>query len=243
MLSLANAFTAEELAEWEERNARLAPEVRTAGYTTEIKIDGAAVSLTYKEGRLVLGATRGNGTIGEDITHNLRTINDIPLSLKGNDYPKVMEVRGEVYMPYASFTRDEQGARKRGRGALRQPAQLGRRRAPPAGSQLTKKRRLRMFVFAVEAIEGRLNGEHPLGGARPAVALGIPGRAQPETLQVARGSAEGDRRLRGDDRQLDFQADGVVVKVDNLPLHSELGVIGGREPRWAIPGSSRPKSP
>ena len=69
MLSLANAFTAEELAAWEERNARLAAEVRTAGYTTEIKIDGAAVSLTYEDGRLVMGATRGNGTIGEDITH------------------------------------------------------------------------------------------------------------------------------------------------------------------------------
>ncbi len=79
MLSLANAFTAEELAEWEERNARLASEVRTGGYTTEIKIDGAAVSLTYENGRLAMGATRGNGTIGEDITPNLRTIHDIPL--------------------------------------------------------------------------------------------------------------------------------------------------------------------
>src|SRR3954464_1098258 len=79
MLSLANAFTAEELAEWEERNARLAEEVKTAGYTTEIKIDGAAVSLTYENGRLMMGATRGNGTVGEDITHNLRIIPDIPL--------------------------------------------------------------------------------------------------------------------------------------------------------------------
>src|SRR4051812_22722049 len=89
MLSLANAFTAEELAEWEERNARLANEVKTAGYTTEIKIDGAAVSLTYEHGRLKMGATRGNGTIGEDITANLRTITDIPLSLKGNNFPPV----------------------------------------------------------------------------------------------------------------------------------------------------------
>jgi DNA ligase (NAD+) len=74
MLSLANAFTPEELAEWEERNARIVPEVKTAGYITEIKIDGAAVSLTYENGRLKLGSTRGNGTVGEDITHNLRTI-------------------------------------------------------------------------------------------------------------------------------------------------------------------------
>ena len=103
MLSLANAFSAEELTAWEERNARLAPEVRTAGYTTEIKIDGAAVTLTYEAGRLTIGATRGNGELGENVTANLRTIADIPLTLKGRGWPKVMEVRGEVYLPYTGF--------------------------------------------------------------------------------------------------------------------------------------------
>ena len=83
MISLGNAFTPEELAAWEERNARIVPEVRAAGYTAEIKIDGAAVSLTYEDGRLTIGATRGNGVIGEDISANLRTISDIPLALKG----------------------------------------------------------------------------------------------------------------------------------------------------------------
>ena len=88
MISLANAFTPEELAAWEERNARIVPEVRTAGYTAEIKIDGAAVSLTYEDGRLAVGATRGNGVIGEDITANLRTISDVPLALKGKGWPR-----------------------------------------------------------------------------------------------------------------------------------------------------------
>src|SRR5207247_6748191 len=78
MLSLANAFNEAELAEWEERNARLAPEVRSAGYTLEVKIDGAAVSLTYEDGVFVIGATRGNGVEGEDITANLRTVLDLP---------------------------------------------------------------------------------------------------------------------------------------------------------------------
>src|SRR3954454_4865196 len=105
MLSLANAFSAEELTAWEERNAHNAPEVKTAGYTTEVKIDGTAVNLTYENGKLSVGATRGNGTIGEDVTPNLRTIHDIPLSLKGTDHPKLMEIRGEVYLPFASFTR------------------------------------------------------------------------------------------------------------------------------------------
>ncbi|HYF40060.1 MAG TPA: hypothetical protein VD930_10245, partial [Gemmatimonadales bacterium] len=156
MLSLANAFSAEELAAWEERNARLAPEVKTAGYTTEIKIDGAAVSLTYENGRLVVGATRGNGAIGEDVTPNLRTIHDIPLSLKGTTYPRLMEVRGEVYMPYAGFKRVNAEREKLGEPAFANPrnaAAGGLRQLDPA---LTRKRRLRMFVFAVEAIEGKL---------------------------------------------------------------------------------------
>jgi DNA ligase (NAD+) len=234
MLSLPNAFTSEELAAWEERNARLAPEVKTAGYTTEIKIDGAAVSLTYENGRLKLGSTRGNGTIGEDITHNLRTITDIPLSLKGDSYPKLMEVRGEVYMPYASFTRINKEREKEGEEPFANPrnsAAGGLRQLDP---KLTKKRRLRMFVFAVEPIEGRLNASTHWEELDLLSQWGFqvePNRKRFKTL--AEVQAEIDD-YEAKIAQLDFQADGVVVKVDNLTLHTELGVIGGREPRWAI---------
>src|SRR4029077_11054858 len=104
MLSLANAFDDGELEEWQTRLIRLAgDDVLASGYVCELKIDGAAVSLTYREGVLVEGATRGNGTIGESVTANLRTIRDIPLRLHGTDHPLVMEVRGEVYMPYTGF--------------------------------------------------------------------------------------------------------------------------------------------
>jgi DNA ligase (NAD+) len=234
MLSLANAFTAEELAEWEERNARLVPEVKTAGYITEIKIDGAAVSLTYKDGRLAMGSTRGNGTIGEDITHNLRTIPDIPLSLKGDGYPKLMEVRGEVYMPYASFTRINKEREKQGEEPFANPrntAAGGLRQLDPA---LTKKRRLRMFVFAVEAIEGRLNAGTHWEELDLLSRWGFqvePNRKRFKTLDEVQAEIDG---YEAKIAELDFQADGVVVKVDNLSLHTELGVIGGREPRWAI---------
>src|SRR3954467_1002353 len=98
MISLGNAFTEAELAEWEERIARLVGEdARRAGYVAELKIDGAAVSLTYENGVLVMGATRGNGTVGEDVTTNLRTLRDIPLKLRGAGIPRLMEIRGEVY--------------------------------------------------------------------------------------------------------------------------------------------------
>src|SRR3989475_8747271 len=103
MLSLANAFNEKELAEWEERNARLSPEVKTGGYTLEVKIDGAAVSLTYQDGMFVTGATRGNGVEGEDVTANLRTVLDVPLRLHGKGWPKLMEVRGEVYLSKSRF--------------------------------------------------------------------------------------------------------------------------------------------
>ncbi len=234
MLSLANAFTAEELAEWEERNARMVPEVRTAGYITEIKIDGAAVSLTYQDGRLVMGATRGNGTIGEDITANLRTIPDIPLSLKGKNYPKVMEVRGEVYMPYTSFKRINQEREKEGEEPFANPRNStagGLRQLDPA---LTRKRRLRMFVFAVEAIEGKLPARTHSEELDLLAEWGFkvePNRERFNTLEEVQAQIES---YEGRIPKLEFQADGVVVKVDSLQLHTELGVIGGREPRWAI---------
>jgi DNA ligase (NAD+) len=234
MLSLANAFTADELTEWEQRNARLVPEVKGAGYTTEIKIDGAAVSLTYENGRLKLGATRGNGTIGEDVTHNLRIINDIPLSLKGTHHPGLMEVRGEVYMPYASFTRINKEREKEGETPFANPrnaAAGGLRQLDPA---LTKKRRLRMFVYAVEAIEGRLDARTQSEILDLLVSWGFqvePNRKRCKSLEEVQAQIDEYEALIP---KLDFQADGVVVKIDSLPLHTELGVIGGREPRWAI---------
>ncbi len=114
MLSLANAFSDEELAAWEERNARILPEVRTAGYTAEIKIDGAAVTLTYEDGRFAVGATRGNGVIGEDITPNLRTIADVPLALKGKGWPRSDGSPGRGVHALRRLHQGQRGARARG---------------------------------------------------------------------------------------------------------------------------------
>ena len=234
MISLGNAFDPGELEAWEERNARILPEVRRAGYTAEIKIDGAAVSLTYEDGRLTVGATRGNGIIGEDITANLRTIADIPLALKGKSWPKRMEVRGEVYLPYAGFTRLNQEREQRGEPLFANPrntAAGGLRQLDP---NLTRRRRLRMFAFSIEPVEGRL-------AARTHWEL-------LDLLETWGFQVEEHRRRFGSMAEvqdaitdyeelisrLPFQADGVVVKVDRLDLQGELGVVGGREPRWAI---------
>jgi DNA ligase (NAD+) len=234
MISLGNAFTPEELAAWEERNARIVPEVRTAGYTAEIKIDGAAVSLTYEGGRLTIGATRGNGVIGEDITANLRTISDIPLALKGKGWPRRMEVRGEVYMPYDSFRRVNQEREKNGEPLFANPrnaAAGGLRQLDPT---ITRRRRLRMFAFAVEPVEGRLAARTHAELLEALRSWGFQVEEHGKrfgSLEEVQDAIDAYEQLIP---QLTFQADGVVIKVDRLDLHTELGTVGGREPRWAI---------
>jgi DNA ligase (NAD+) len=234
MLSLANAFSAEELAAWEERNARLVTEVRSSGYTTEIKIDGAAVSLTYENGRLTVGATRGNGEIGENITANLRTIADVPLTLKGRGWPRLMEVRGEVYLPYTGFKRVNQQREAEGDPLFANPrnaAAGGLRQLDPG---LTRKRRLRMFAFGVEAIEGALPAATHSEVLDLLDAWGFQVEPHRERFDTLAGVQEKIASFEQLLPHLPFQADGVVVKVDRLRLHAELGVVGGREPRWAI---------
>jgi DNA ligase (NAD+) len=234
MPSLANAFSPEELAAWEERNIRLTPDAAAAGYTTEVKIDGAAVSLTYERGRLVVGATRGNGVIGEDITANLRTIPDVPLALKGENHPALMEIRGEVYLPIEAFTRVNRQREKEGEPLFANPrnaAAGGLRQLDPA---LTRKRRLRMFAFHIEPVQGALGAKTHWETLDLLERWGFQvephRRRHPDLADVERRITE----LEGVLDALPFQSDGVVVKVDSLALHEELGVVGGREPRWAI---------
>lgn len=239
MLSLDNAFNVEELRAWEARNARIAAEVRHAGYVVEPKVDGLAVALTYREGLLVKGATRGNGTIGEDVTRNLRTIREIPLRLRaeGGRPPRLLEIRGEVYLPLSGF--QELNARRAEQGLPtfanpRNAAAGSVRQLDPA---VTAERPLRFFAFAVEL--------DPASGER------LPARTQHELLEQlsAWGLPVNPRwrrvatldevvafveELEKARNALDYEIDGAVVKVDPLALHAELGVVGGREPRWAI---------
>jgi DNA ligase (NAD+) len=234
MLSLANAFSPEELTAWEERNARLASAVRTGGYTAEVKIDGAAVSLTYEKGRLAVGATRGNGIIGEEITANLRTISDVPLTLKGDDVPALMEVRGEVYLPYESFRRVNATREAEGEPLFANPrnaASGGLRMLDPA---LTRKRRLRMFVYTLEVLAGRSPLRTQSEVLRQLDAWGFPVESHHRRFDTLAEVQEAMPQFEALLEELPFQADGIVVKVDRLSLQAELGVVGGREPRWAV---------
>ncbi len=234
MLSLANAFSDDELTAWEDRNARLNADVRHGGYTTEIKIDGAAVNLTYAKGRFVTGATRGNGTVGEDVTANLRTIPALPLALQGKGHPALMEIRGEVYFSRKAFERLNADREAAGDPPFANPRNAAAGSLRQLDARITRSRRLGLFAFHVEVVEGKLKAATQWEVLDQLEAWGLPvapHRARHADLAEVQQAVE---RYQTMIRTLPFEADGVVVKIDKLPLHDDLGVVGGREPRWAV---------
>lgn len=238
MLSLDNAFSPDELRAWESRNARIAEEVRQAGYDVEPKIDGLAIALTYEEGVLVRGATRGNGMVGEDVTANLRTIRSIPLRLRddGVPLPRLMEVRGEVYMPLSGFA--EMNARRAaaGESTFANPRNAAAGAVRQLDPTITASRPLGFFAYTVE-VEPR-SRERVAVETQSALLDALRGWGLPvnplaghhDDLDGVLAWLEEFERQRG---TLDYEVDGAVVKVEPLRLHAELGVVGGREPRWA----------
>jgi DNA ligase (NAD+) len=234
MLSLANAFTDAELEEWEDRNARLAPDVREAGYALEVKIDGAAVSLTYEDGVLVTGVTRGNGVEGEDVTGNLRTVLDLPLRLRGKGWPKRMEVRGEVYLSKSQFARVNQERERAGEPPFANPRNAAAGALRQLDPRITRARGLRVFCFQVEAPGQQLGVDTQDELLRRLQVWGFP--VEPNH-GVAKNLAAAHRDITRLEKllpTLDYGADGVAVKVNKRALWAELGVVGNREPRWAV---------
>ena len=234
MLSLANAFDEAELQAWEERNARLVPDVGSGGYTLEVKIDGAAVCLTYRDGVFAIGTTRGNGVEGEDVTPNLRTVRDLPLRLSGSGWPNVMEIRGEVYLTKGQFARNNAEREKAGEPLFANPRNSAAGALRQLDPSITRARGLRIFCFHVEAPGSPFPFDTQRGLLEQFRSWGLP--VEPHFRRVANlaeaqaGVAALEQRLPS----LDYGADGVVVKVDRRALHAELGTIGDREPRWAI---------
>ncbi len=238
MLSLSNAFSDAELVAWDDRLSRLVGEaVHEAGYTAELKIDGAAVSLTYRDGVLEMGATRGNGAVGEDVTPNLRTIREIPLRLRTRHPPALVEIRGEVYMPFDRFAQMNEARSAAGDPVFANPRNAAAGALRQLDPAVTAARPLRFFGYAA-ANAGR---GAPLPFRTQWALLdtlaewGIPvapHRAHCGTMtEVQSWAATVEHSLRPN---LNFAIDGGVVKVDSLALQEELGVVGNREPRWAI---------
>jgi DNA ligase (NAD+) len=236
MISLGNAFDDDELREWETRLTRLVGEDPQRTYAAELKIDGTAVSLTYENGVLVTGATRGNGTIGEIVTPNLRTVRGIPLRLDDRHPPRLLEIRGECYLPFDKFEELNRERTAAGEPIFANPrnSAAGSLRQLDPGE--TAKRPLRFFGFAAAAPAGvtlPFSTQWELLDTLQRWGFPVePHRHRCATLaEVMAFVHHVEHTLRA---ELNFGIDGVVVKVDSLPLQEELGIIGGREPRWAI---------
>jgi DNA ligase (NAD+) len=237
MLSLANAFNDEELREWEERLVRLAgDDVAKSGYTAELKIDGTAVALTYENQLFVKGATRGNGAIGEDVTANLRTVRDVPLRLHESAPKGRIEVRGEIYFPFDRFEKMNEERVRAGEPVFATPRNSAAGSLRQLDPAITASRPLRFFGYSVAAPDGvELPFETQTELLDAIAEWGVPvapHRIRAKTLaQVEKWAYELEHKIRS---ELNFGIDGGVVKVDSLHVQDELGVIGGREPRWAI---------
>lgn len=234
MLSLDNAFSDDELRAWHERMTRVDGRAATAALAVEVKIDGAALAITYRDGLLVRAVTRGNGSIGEDVTSAVRSISDVPLRLDGAGWPALLEVRGEVYIPRRAFARVNTARVAAGEEPLSNPrnAAAGALRAlDPAEA---RRRRLRFFAYQLLILEGGPLPTSHHAALDSIAAWGFP--VEPHRTVLAgldaaiAFTAEWQERIR----TLDFDADGLVLKVDDIRLQQELGVVGARIPRWAI---------
>ena len=232
MLSLDNAFDDDELSEF-DRRVRERLELDELEYTAEPKLDGLAVSLLYEHGVLLRGATRGDGSTGEDITQNVRTIHSVPLRLIGNDYPERLEVRGEVIISHAGFHALNERAQRQGQKLFANPRNAAAGSLRQLDPRVTAQRPLEIYCYGVGLVAG---------GQLPQRHSEVLQRLRSWGLRVYSGIGRVTnlqscidyyRNLERQRASLPFDIDGVVFKVDRLDLQQRLGSVA-RAPRWAI---------
>jgi DNA ligase (NAD+) len=230
MLSLANAYQSEELLEFDARVKR-GLEIERVPYVVELKIDGVAITLRYRAGSLALGVTRGDGRVGDDITRNLRTIRGVPLTLKGSP-PAELEVRGEAYLLRADFDRLNRQREEKGEPAFMNPRNLTAGTLKTLDAREVAGRPLRVFLYTVvEASRHGLTSQwQALGWMRE---LGFP---VSHDAKLANGIEEVEAiagSWRGRYRKLPFDADGLVIKVNEFAAQTALGTTA-KSPRWGL---------
>ena len=235
MLSLDNTFSQEELAAWAMRVERDAGTV--PGYLCELKVDGLAINLVYENGRLVRGATRGDGRTGEDVTPNVRTIDNVPDNLSGDDVPALLEVRGEVYFPVAHFEELNAALVEAGKAPFANPRNTAAGSLRQKDPRVTASRRLKLVVHGVGRVEGGPTVTAQSGWYERLRAWGLPTsdrfRVEADLTGVQRFIEYYGEHRHDPTIDLEHEIDGVVVKVDELSLQRQLGSTS-RAPRWAI---------
>lgn len=236
MLSLDNAFSEEELRDFHRRVVERL-ELEDGGehllYAAEPKLDGAAVSLLYVNGTLQQGATRGDGTRGEDITHNVRTIDAVPLRLIGSDYPQTLEVRGEVFMPKAGFEAYNQKARETGEKTFVNPRNAAAGSLRQLDPRLTAERPLDIYVYSVGVVDGRELPDNHSEVLDQLQQWGLKTCPERDVVTGIDGCLAYYEEIGARRESLSYEIDGVVYKVNSRAEQRELGFVS-RAPRWAI---------
>lgn len=231
MLSLDNAFTEEDLLNFDRRVRERLDDVECVEYCAEPKLDGLAVSFRYESGRLVQAATRGDGTQGEDVTHNVRTIKAVPIRLRG-DFPELLEVRGEVFMTVAGFRAMNEKALAAGEKVFVNPRNAAAGSIRQLDPRLTASRPLDAFFYGVGETSWKLPPRH----SEALVQLREWGLRTSPLIRVVQGAAgclEYYRDVGAQRARLPYEIDGVVYKVNRLQQQRDLGFVS-RAPRWAI---------
>lgn len=233
MLSLDNAFSEEELRDFDRRVRERLGTDDEIEYVCEPKLDGLAVSLRYENGSLTVAATRGDGYSGEDITANIRTIPSVPLKLRGDDVPEMVEVRGEVYMPRAGFEKLNQRLAEQGEKTFVNPRNAAAGSLRQKKSTVTARRPLEMCAYSVAVTDESLLPDTQWDSLQQVKRWGF--RINPE-MRKAKGieeCLEAYNELMEKRDSLPYEIDGIVFKVNRLDLQQQLGFVS-RAPRWAI---------
>jgi len=233
MLSLDNAFSNESVADFDQRVRDRLETDGSITYAVEPKIDGTAISIVYEDGKLRRAATRGDGTTGEDVTHNVRTIASIPLQLRGEGYPGFLEVRGEIFMPRAGFEALNERARKAGQKTFVNPRNAAAGSLRQLDPELTAERPLDFFVYSTGVVRG---GEMPGSHSASLSKLngwGLKVCPESDVVDGVDGCIAYYDEIGRKRDSLPYDIDGVVYKVDVFEQQQRLGFVS-RAPRWAI---------
>lgn len=233
MLSLDNVFNEEELSDFNKRLQQRLDSEDEICFAAEPKLDGLAVSLLYEKGLLVRAGTRGDGSTGENITQNIRTIHSIPLKLLGENIPDLLEVRGEVFMPKAGFEKLNQMARENDEKQFANPRNAAAGSLRQLDPRVTAKRPLAMYCYAV----GRVDGGAQLSTHSEMLdhlkQWGLPLCNERQTVNGVQGCLNYFKQMSELRDSLSYEIDGIVYKVNSIKLQRELGFVA-RAPRWAI---------
>lgn len=231
MLSIDNTYSREELRAYFDRTAKLAGD-KPVRYVMEYKIDGVAGSVRYEDGELTLGLTRGNGSVGDDITHNVRTIRDLPLRLLGDDVPPVLEVRGEIYMTNEDLTQLNLRQTAAGGEAYKNTRNVTAGTIRLLDASIAATRNLRFFCHGTGQTQGLTSKTH-MAFLDEVRSLGIPSTPDVRVFDSPEAAMDAVAMLETEMPDLPFEVDGIVFKVDDFQLREKLG-MRSKSPRWLI---------